>query len=320
MAHKIFDIYLDIMNSEYQFIDFKGKDIVSGDTDSNIFNIFLLKDYQPVNASGNTVVITFEKPDKKTVYQNLTIVDANTGKYTCTLSSQTIIVPGEVKAEVILYEGAKRLTTTRFKFPVRKPLLNENTVESSNEFSALTEALGTVNQYDGRIADNEDNIAAHNNESIHQGMHSTFEATSTDDATSFTDAPLKSDGGLAVAKKAYIGGQSQIQETYFYSFQQNLIGLVEKKYAVPNSSTMKILVSRTYGGVVSNAGFIEAIVLKGNNFNIIEIMSNNKTNVTLGDIEIVEVAGYIVVRKTEGVDFSRLFIKIESNRPIDEVQ
>lgn len=146
MQPKIFDIYLDIMNSDYQFIDFQGKDIVSGDTDSNIFNICLLKDYQPVNASGNTVVIVFEKPDKTTVFENLKIIDASTGKYTCTLSSQTIAVPGEIKAEVVLYEGTMKLTTTRFKFPVRKPILNENTVESSNEFSALTDALAEVEE------------------------------------------------------------------------------------------------------------------------------------------------------------------------------
>lgn len=46
---------------------------------------------------------------------------------------------------------------------------------------------------------------AHLAETIHQGKHSTLEATSTDDATSVTSAPLKSAGGLAVAKQSYFG-------------------------------------------------------------------------------------------------------------------
>lgn len=144
MPTKTFDVNLDLMNSEYQLID--GIEVVSGDTEANVFNINLLKDYQPVNVTGNTAVIVFLKPDNTTVYQNLTLVDAAAGKFTCTLSAQTIIIPGRVRAEVILYEGTKRLTSTRFEFIVRKSLLNENTVESSNEFTALTEALAEVEE------------------------------------------------------------------------------------------------------------------------------------------------------------------------------
>jgi hypothetical protein len=171
MPTKIYEIDLDIKNPEYRLVPYI--EVVSGDTDANIFNIQLFENFVPLNASGNTAVIIFEKPDKKTVYQNLTIVDANAGKYTCTLSSQTILVPGRIKAEVALYEGTKKVTSTKFEFAVRKSLLNENTVESSNEFTALTEALQTVNQYDGRIEANEVAIATHEAESVtdDDGVH-----------------------------------------------------------------------------------------------------------------------------------------------------
>lgn len=161
MPSKVFDINLDLVNSDYQLVDMKGKEIVSGDTDSNKFNINLFQNFVPVNTTGNTAVIVFKKPDGTTVFQNLTVVDATKGKYTCTLSSQTIAVPGTVKAEVSLYEGTKRLTSTRFQFIVRKAILNEDTVESSNEFSALTQALSTVNQYDNRITSVEDTLGSH---------------------------------------------------------------------------------------------------------------------------------------------------------------
>lgn len=159
MPQKIFEIDLDIKNPEYKLVPYI--EVVSGDTDANIFNIQLFENFVPLNASGNTAVIIFEKPDKTSVFQNLTIIDATKGKYTCTLSSQTILVPGRIKAEVALYEGTKKITSTKFEFAVRKSLLNENTVESSNEFTALTEALGTVNQYDSRITTVEQDQAAH---------------------------------------------------------------------------------------------------------------------------------------------------------------
>lgn len=49
-------------------------------------------------------------------------------------------------------------------------------------------------------------IAAHKADGIHQKV----EVTSTDNATSATDAPLKSAGGLAVAKDLYVGGNTYI--------------------------------------------------------------------------------------------------------------
>jgi len=67
-------------------------------------------------------------------------------------------------------------------------------------------ALNSAKQYtDQEVAEVSQALAAHKAETIHQGKHSTLEATSTDDATSVTNAPLKSAGGLAVAKTAYIG-------------------------------------------------------------------------------------------------------------------
>lgn len=149
---KIFKIDLDIKNPQLKSVP--PIEVVSGDTSTNIFNINLLENFKEVNASGNTAVITFVKSDGTTVFQNLTAVNASKGQYTCTLSSQTIVVPGRVKAEVSLYEGTKRLTSVRFEFNVRKALLDDDTVESSNEFSALTEALADVEEMKDEVLNN----------------------------------------------------------------------------------------------------------------------------------------------------------------------
>lgn len=70
-------------------------------------------------------------------------------------------------------------------------LENLDTVEKSNIVLALNEIY--------------QDLIAHKAETIHQGKHSTLEATSTSDATSVANAPLKSAGGLAVAKKGFFG-------------------------------------------------------------------------------------------------------------------
>ena len=53
------------------------------------------------------------------------------------------------------------------------------------------------------------------------GSRITFATTSTDDATSATAAPLKSAGGLAVAKGAWVGGNSRIANTHIMSLGDN---------------------------------------------------------------------------------------------------
>ncbi len=67
--------------------------------------------------------------------------------------------------------------------------------------TAKNNIVVAVNEIFGKVEDVEDSLAAHKADGAHQKVL----ATSTDDATSVTNAPLKSAGGLAVAKKAYIG-------------------------------------------------------------------------------------------------------------------
>lgn len=77
-----------------------------------------------------------------------------------------------------------------------------NSAAKSKIFDTLDARLEEIEQDNASVAQE---LAAHKAETIHQGKHSTLEATSTDNATSATNAPLKSAGGLAVAKTAYIG-------------------------------------------------------------------------------------------------------------------
>jgi hypothetical protein len=65
------------------------------------------------------------------------------------------------------------------------------------------ELLGVLNYYDTLIDELDVALIEHKAYGVHQKV----EATSTDDATSAINAPLKSAGGLAIAKSAYIGNK-----------------------------------------------------------------------------------------------------------------
>jgi len=90
----------------------------------------------------------------------------------------------------------------------------------------LIEQVGNLEELD---TDTKNNLIAaineiyqkfnsHKEESVHQGVNQTLEVTSTNNATSVTDAPLKSAGGLAVAKDMYLGGNMNVNNGNYKVF------------------------------------------------------------------------------------------------------
>ncbi len=138
MKPKEFDITLDVKKSAQVPL----YEVVAGDYETNIYNIKLEDDGQPYPLEGLDVEIAFAKQDRTTVVQDKTngvVIDGDTIK--CTLASNTIAVSGTVYAEVRVLQGTKVLTSPRFRFYVRNPILNDKTVQSSNEFPMLVQAL-----------------------------------------------------------------------------------------------------------------------------------------------------------------------------------
>ena len=75
--------------------------------------------------------------------------------------------------------------------------------DSPPDITVLNNNWDTI---DEELKSQADAHESHLEESVHQGINNTVSVTSTDNATSTTDAPLKSAGGLAVAKDALING------------------------------------------------------------------------------------------------------------------
>ncbi len=96
------------------------------------------------NLENKTVRIYARKPDGKEVFNNATIVDANEGMVEVQLTSQMLAKAGIIDAELTIYEGQQILSTMNFKITVEESFRNENSIESSNEYSALTKTLWEV--------------------------------------------------------------------------------------------------------------------------------------------------------------------------------
>lgn len=150
MQLKEFDIILDIKKS-YKTERFE---VVQGDSYSNVLNITLVDGLHSYDLTGTTVEIVFSKSDGTTVQQtDITIINESRGRIQCILKTNTIASPGKVIAEVRVLDGDVLLTSTRFEFYVRRSLINDETIESTNEFPLLTQLIAETNDLIERVGD-----------------------------------------------------------------------------------------------------------------------------------------------------------------------
>ena len=141
MKLKEFDILLDVKRHK----KIEEFEIVQGDYETNILKISLVEDLNEYELSGLDIEIAFAKSDGTTVLQDINNgIELLGNKIRCTLKTNTIASPGKVLAEARVLEGTKLLTSSRFSFFVRKSIVNDETIESTNEFPILNDLIDDV--------------------------------------------------------------------------------------------------------------------------------------------------------------------------------
>jgi hypothetical protein len=161
MYIKEFDITIDIKSNTDQ----EPFEVVQGDSQSNLLNISMTDGLEPYDLTGTTAEIVFYKSDSTTVQQTqesgVVVLNAPEGKIQCTLKTNTIACPGKVIAEIRISSDEILLTSARFEFYVRKSLINDKTIESTDEFPVLTQLMqdtstliDQVNQIEKQVPEN----------------------------------------------------------------------------------------------------------------------------------------------------------------------
>lgn len=138
-------IKLDINKKMFETITAK-----QGDTKSR-FILFNLYD-GPIqfDLTGRTVRVYGKKKDNTTIFNDLVITDAKKGYCTLELTNQMLAVEGMNELELVIFEGEKRLSTMPFILNVIGSKYSEDAIVSTNEFTALMNALKTVSNIDNK--------------------------------------------------------------------------------------------------------------------------------------------------------------------------
>lgn len=138
-------IKLDISKKLYETIVAK-----QGDTKSRFLLFNLFDNSLPFDLTGKTVRVYGEKNDGNTIFNDLVITDYKKGYCILELTNQMLAIPGLVSLELVIYEGDKKLSLIPFTLNVVKSINNDEAIVSTNEFTALANALKTVSNVENK--------------------------------------------------------------------------------------------------------------------------------------------------------------------------
>ncbi len=112
---------------------------VQNDAGSRFLACRLTSEGRLYNIPDDTTAMLGVRKSDETV--TLTIATITNGIVVAELTNQTLAITGIADAQIILYHGEEELKTPPFKLNIAEQLIPDGTVESSDEFSALTELL-----------------------------------------------------------------------------------------------------------------------------------------------------------------------------------
>ena len=135
-------INLDINEDFHDLIKVKQNDTAR----YLLFN--LLDNGVPFSLENKTVRVYGLKPDGTKVLNNLIIINATRGLAELQLTTQMLVKPGCLKLELVIYEATDVLSTTKFDINIISCLRDDEAIESTNEFSALTLGLSKLDEWD----------------------------------------------------------------------------------------------------------------------------------------------------------------------------
>ena len=119
--------------------------IKKNDNESHIFKINIMNNSIAYDLTGSTARIYFQKADGTKVFLDCVLDNALLGNISCLLTTQALTYAGLVASEITIYGTAGEiLTSVTFNFTVSEVIRDDLAIESTSEFTALTNALAIV--------------------------------------------------------------------------------------------------------------------------------------------------------------------------------
>lgn len=104
----------------------------------------LVASNNPIDLQGKSVRYYINKTDGNKVFNDCEIINPSNGDILIPLTNQSITDVGTNNMQIAVYEGSKLESSYTVYLQVSETLIDNESIESSNEFKALDDALGRV--------------------------------------------------------------------------------------------------------------------------------------------------------------------------------
>ena len=125
----------------------------TGEVASRFIRINIVDNSIPLDLTGITVSLYGKKPDGTKVFNSVKVEDAKQGIVLVELTSQILVMEGIVKLTLLLVKGDAKLCSKQFLLQVDSSIVDDEAIESSNEFGVLTTSLSKVNEWNKYFED-----------------------------------------------------------------------------------------------------------------------------------------------------------------------
>ena len=126
--------------------------IKQNDNNSHKFIINILNNSVAYDLTGTTSRIYFLKADNTKVFLDCTLDYALNGNISCLLTTQVLSYSGLVGSEITIYGSTGEiLTSVTFNFIVTNVIRDDLAIESTSEFTTLTDALAVITTISNKL-------------------------------------------------------------------------------------------------------------------------------------------------------------------------
>lgn len=141
-----------------------------GEVASRFIRITILENNIPADLTGVTAYLYVKKADGTKVFNSVTVENAKQGIVLAELTSQVLSVPGLARLTLLLTKDGAKLASKQIIVTVDESSIDEEAMQSTNEFNALTDALKKVNNIDNKLDKNSILTMANMGQDIKEAM------------------------------------------------------------------------------------------------------------------------------------------------------
>ena len=128
----------------------------SGDSSGRKLVVQVINQEATEVLSGTTLSLGWKSREGAKGLDAFNAIDASKGIFEIYYTTEMLSNIGNIEASLILINSTSRIESSTFTISVRPSTVDDESVESENSFTALTEALVKVNSFDARLAQKAD--------------------------------------------------------------------------------------------------------------------------------------------------------------------